>query len=79
MHRREEAMTDEQMVEEIKEVIDDITLYSIASVKAYNYCMEYDRYSGREVEKLGSMYLKQGYVDGFLAGIAHRLTGGNDE
>jgi hypothetical protein len=58
---------------------DDITLYNIASVKAYNYCMEYDRYSGREVEKLGSMYLKQGYIEGFLAGVTHRLTGGNDE
>jgi hypothetical protein len=62
-----------------KKIADDITLYTIASVKGYNYCMEYDKYSGREVEKVGSMYLKQGYVDGFLAGIAHRLTGGNDE
>ena len=58
---------------------DDITLYNIAAVKSYNYCMEYDRYSGREVEKLGSMYLKQGYIDGFLAGITHKLTGGNDD
>jgi hypothetical protein len=56
---------------------DDITLYKIASVKSYNYCMEYDRYSGREVEKLGSMYLKQGYIDGFLAGFAHKMGGGH--
>ena len=54
---------------------DDITLYTIAQVNGYNYCMEYDTYSGREVEKLGSMYLKQGYVDGFLAGFTYKLTG----
>jgi hypothetical protein len=57
---------------------DDITLYTIASVKAYNYCMEYDKYSGREVEKLGSMYLKEGYMAGFMAGFAHKMGGGND-
>ena len=56
---------------------DDITLYSIASVKAYNYCMEYDKYSGREVEKLGSMYLKKGYMEGFMAGFAHKMGGGH--
>jgi len=58
---------------------EDITLYNIALVKSYNYCQEYDTYSGREVEKVGSMYLKQGYIAGFLAGFTHRLTGGNDE
>ena len=68
----------EQMIEEIKEAHEDITLYTIASVKSYNYCMEYDRYSGREVEKLGSMYLKEGYMAGFMAGFAHKMGGGND-
>lgn len=53
---------------------DDITLYTIASVKAYNYMMEYDPNAGIEVEKSGSNYLKQGYIDGFLAGFTHKLT-----
>jgi hypothetical protein len=65
----------EQMIEEIKEAHDDITLYSIASVKAYNYCMEYDSCKGIEVERSGSNYLKQGYIDGFIAGFTHKLTG----
>jgi len=51
------------------------TLMDIALVKSYIYQMEYDPNSGREVEKQGAWYLKQGYVDGFLAGFAHRLTG----
>jgi hypothetical protein len=54
------------------------SLLNIAIVKGYIYCMEYDTYSGREVEKVGSMYLKQGFVDGFLAGIAHKMGGGHD-
>ena len=58
-----------------KEMADSITLYTIASVKAYNYCMEYDSCRGIEVEKSGSNYLKQGYMDGFLAGFTHKLTG----
>jgi hypothetical protein len=62
-----------------KKMADDITLYTIASVKGYNYMMEYDPTSGQTVPKQGANLLKQGYVDGFLAGIAHRLTGGNDE
>jgi hypothetical protein len=53
------------------------TLYNTALVKSYTYCVEYDTYSGREVEKVGSMYLKQGYIDGFLAGFAHRMGGGH--
>jgi hypothetical protein len=65
----------EQMIEEIKEAHDDITLYSIASVKAYNYCMEYDSCKGIEVERSGSNYLKQGYIDGFIAGFTYKLTG----
>jgi len=58
-----------------EKMADSITLYTIASVKAYNYMMEYDPNSGSEVEKSGSLYLKQGYMDGFLAGFTHKLTG----
>jgi len=57
------------------EMADEITLYNIASVKAYNYMMEYDPNSGGEVEKVGANFLKQGYMDGFLAGFEHKLTG----
>ena len=50
-------------------------LIDIALVKSYIYQIEYDPNSGREVEKQGARYLKQGYIDGFLAGFAHRLGG----
>jgi hypothetical protein len=59
----------------LDEMADDITLYTIAQVKSYNYMMEYDPNSGVEVERLGSNFLKQGYIDGFIAGFSHKLTG----
>jgi len=59
-----------------EKMADDITLYTIASVKSYNYMMEYDPNSGIEVERLGANFLKQGYIDGFIAGFTHKLTGG---
>jgi hypothetical protein len=58
-----------------EEMTDGITLYTIASVKSYNYMMEYDPNSGSEVEKSGANFLKQGYIDGFIAGFAYKLTG----
>ena len=69
----------EQMIEEIKDPQQSITLYKIASVKAYNYCEEYNPYTGRTEQKKGYLLLKEGYMAGFLAGFAHRLTGGNDD
>lgn len=53
-------------------------LIDIALVKSYRYIVDYDSNSGRVVEKTGSVYLKQGYVDGFLAGFAHRMGGGHE-
>jgi hypothetical protein len=55
------------------------TLFTIALVKSYTYCEEYNPYTGRTEPKNGANYLKEGYVDGFLAGFTHRLTGGNNE
>jgi len=52
-------------------------LIDIALVKAYNYCQEYNPTSGQTQMKDGYRYLKQGYVDGFLAGFAHRIGGGH--
>jgi hypothetical protein len=57
---------------------EQFTLLNIAISKSYIYSMDYDSNSGREVEKTGSVYLKQGYVDGFLAGFAHRMSGGHE-
>jgi hypothetical protein len=54
------------------------SLVDIALVKSYTYIMDYDSNSGRAVEKTGSIYLKEGYVDGFLAGFAHRMGGGHE-
>jgi len=56
---------------------DDITLYKIASVKAYNYCDEYNPISGRTEQKKGYLLIKEGYIAGFLAGFAHKMGGGH--
>lgn len=58
-----------------EKMADDITLYTIASIKGYNYCMEYDPSSGGEVERTGAPFLKEGFVAGFLAGFEYKLTG----
>jgi hypothetical protein len=54
---------------------DDITLFNIASVKAFAYCEEYNPYTGTTQQKKGYLLLKEGYIAGFLAGFTHRLTG----
>jgi hypothetical protein len=56
----------------------EMTLYSIALVKSYNYSQEYNPYSGQLEDKEGYPYLKQGYIDGFIAGFTYRLTGDKD-
>lgn len=53
------------------------SVLDIAMVKSYAYVMEYDSVSGREVERLGHSYLKEGYISGFLDGFAHKF-GGDD-
>ena len=44
----------------------DIALLDIAMVKAWNFSMEYDTCSGREKERDGYPYLKEGFLEGFL-------------
>lgn len=53
------------------------TLYTIAKVKSYAYCEEYNPYTGRTEQKKGYLLLKEGFVDGFLAGFAHKMGGGH--
>jgi hypothetical protein len=53
-------------------------LIDIALVKAYNYCQEYNEVSGQAQEKQGARLLKEGYVDGFLAGVVFRMSGGHE-
>ena len=53
------------------------TLYNIASRKAYNYCEEYNPYTGTTQQKQGYLLLKEGYIAGFLAGFAHKMGGGH--
>jgi hypothetical protein len=55
------------------------TLYEIALVKSYIFTQEYNPISGQVQDRDGYRFLKEGYIAGFLAGFAHRLTGGNDE
>lgn len=54
------------------------SLIDIAIVKSYAYIQEYNPYTGRTEDKMGHTYLKEGYIQGFLDGVAHRLTGGNE-
>jgi hypothetical protein len=68
-------LSDDEVEMTKDEMDDDITLYTIARVKSYNYTLEYDPNSGSEVEKLGANFLKQGYIDGFIAGFTYKLTG----
>jgi len=55
----------------------EMTLYNIALVKSYAYCDEYNTATGRTEERNGARFLKEGYIDGFLAGVAHRMGGGH--
>ena len=53
------------------------TLYEIALVKSYVFTQEYNPYSGRVEDRDGYRFLKEGYIEGFLAGVAHRMGGGH--
>jgi hypothetical protein len=64
-----QEMTKEKMA-------DDVTLYTIARVKAHSFAQEYNPSSGKVEDRHFYHALKQGYVDGFLAGFEHKLTGG---
>jgi hypothetical protein len=55
------------------------TLYEIALVKSYSFTQEYNPVSGQVQDRDGYRFLKEGYIAGFLAGFAHKLTGGHDE
>ena len=52
---------------------DGIDILGIAMVKSYAFIMEYDPVSGREVEKHGYHFIRDGYIDGFLAGVAFKF------
>ena len=54
------------------------TVEDIAIVKSYAYCEEYNSNSGQTQMKDGYRYLKQGYIDGFMAGFTHKFTGDID-
>ena len=70
-------MTEEEIAEirGIEQV--DVSLADIAIVKGHAYAQEYNTYTGRVEDKPNYHALKQGYQDGFLAGFAHRLGGGD--
>jgi hypothetical protein len=70
MHRGEEAMTENEK---------QFALIEIAIVKAYNYSQDYNPTTGAVWDKEGAPYLKQGFQEGFLAGVAFRMGGGLNE
>ena len=54
------------------------TLYEIALVKSYAFTQEYNPVSGQAEDKHGYALLKEGYIAGFMAGFAHRMSGGQE-
>jgi hypothetical protein len=54
------------------------TLYEIALVKSYVFTQEYNPYSGRVEDRDGYRFLKEGYIEGFMAGFAHKMGGGHE-
>ena len=68
MHPKD-IMTEGQSVEEAH------TIYNIALVKSYAYTQEYNPTNGRVSDRQGHHLLKEGYIDGFMAGFAYKFTG----
>jgi hypothetical protein len=69
MRHETDNMTVSQSVEEA------YTIYEIAQTKAWNYCDEYNTNTGKVDQKIGYRFLKEGYIDGFLAGFVYKITG----
>jgi hypothetical protein len=55
------------------------TLHDIAIVRAHAFAQEYNPYTGKVEDKANYHALKEGYMNGFLAGFAHKLTGGSND
>jgi hypothetical protein len=51
-----------------------VTLYDIASTKAWNYTLEYNPSTGRVSPRDFASQLKEAYKAGFLEGFSHRFT-----
>ena len=54
------------------------SVVNIALLKSWNYIEEYNSATGTIEERHGGRCLKQGYVDGFLAGFLYKITGEKD-
>ena len=54
------------------------SVIGIAITKSYIYMKEYNPTSGRVEDKHGAIYLKEGYIEGFLAGFNYKFTGDPD-
>ena len=54
------------------------SVINIALLKSWNYIEEYNSATGTIEERHGGRFLKQGYVDGFLAGFNYKFTGDAD-
>jgi hypothetical protein len=61
------------------ELRSNLSLDSIARTKAHAFAQEYNPYTGQVEDKANYHALRDGYINGFLAGFKHRLTGGSDD
>ena len=64
-----------EMMIEANKAKEDHTIYDIAIVKSYAYTEEYNPTNGRTEPRKGAVYLKEGFVDGFMAGFTYKFTG----
>lgn len=71
---RDKMTIGQYVVEEVEEG----SINDIAIVKSYAYCDEYNTNTGKVEPKQGARFLKEGYIDGFLAGFAYKITGDKD-
>ena len=57
---------------------EEVSLMDIAIVKAHAYAQQYNEHTGRVEDKPNYHALKEGYVHGFLYGVAYRMGGGHE-
>ena len=60
------------------EQVEEFSLMDIAIVKAHAYAQQYNEHTGRVEDKPNYHALKEGYVHGFLYGVAYRMGGGHE-
>lgn len=75
MGKLKQAMIDKEELFNEENREEYYSLLNIAQIKGFDFAQEYDPHSGTVKDRLGFTYLKEGYIEGFLAGFNFRFTG----